>query len=195
MLPDLIFMHTIEPYYNWRDQYISEEDQLSPFYQRTYNDFAFTQTIYNYFIHPYWDDFGSRTLYIKILFADYDQHFAILELIGEWNDAIENDIMTLKEEVIDWLLLKGISKFIFIMENVLNFHSADKDYYEEWFEEVTEENGWIVFVNMSTAAQQDFRKRKLNYLVELMEIPEWRTFKPEFLYALINDEIMKRLPE
>ena len=34
---------------------------------------------------------------MKILFADYEQNFAIIELIGEWNDAIENDIMTLEE--------------------------------------------------------------------------------------------------
>ena len=46
-----------------------------------------------------WDDFGSSTLYIKILFADYDGGFAIIELIGEWNDAINNDIMLLKRDM------------------------------------------------------------------------------------------------
>lgn len=188
-------MHTIEPYFNWRDQYLSEEDKFSPFYKQDYNDFEFTQSIYNYLIHPYWDDFGSRTLYLKILFADYDQHFVIIEMIGEWNDAIEDDIMTLKRDVVDLFILKGVTKYILILENVLNFHSGDKDYYEEWFEEVTDENGWIVFINMSNAAQQDFKKRKLQYLIELMNIPAWRTYKPEFLYSMINDEIMKRLPE
>ncbi len=55
-----------------------------------------TQTIYNYYIHPQWDDFGSRTLYLKVLLADYDEQYVIIELFGEWNDAIENDIMNLK---------------------------------------------------------------------------------------------------
>ncbi len=35
-------------------------------------------------------------MYLKVLMADYDEHYAIIELIGEWNDAIENDIMELK---------------------------------------------------------------------------------------------------
>jgi len=88
-------MHEIEPFYNWRHLYAAEEDKRSPFYGRTYSEFEYTQAIYNYLIHPQWDEFGSRTLYMKILYTDYDQQFTIIELIGEWNDAIENDIMTL----------------------------------------------------------------------------------------------------
>ena len=156
-------MHEIEPFYNWRHLYTAEEDERSPFYGRTYSEFEFSQVIYNYYIHPQWDDFGSRTLYMKILFADYEQHFAIIELIGEWNDAIENDIMTMKRDVIDKLFAEGITKFILIAENVLNFHSSDREYYQEWFEEVTDENGWIVSLNMPEPAQYDFRKKKLNY--------------------------------
>ena len=38
---------------------------------------------------------------MKVLMADYQEQYAIIELIGEWNDAIENDIMTLKRDVID----------------------------------------------------------------------------------------------
>lgn len=186
-------MHDIEPYFNWRHIYTAEEDERSPFYGRTYSEFEFTSTVYNYYIHPQWDDFGSRTLYMKILFADYEQQFVIIELIGEWNDAIENDIMTLKRDIIDKLEIEGITKYILIAENVLNFHSGDKDYYSEWFEEVTDENGWIVIINMPEATQQDFRKRKLNYYLELMEIPNWRAFKPEHLFAKIDDEISKRL--
>ena len=76
--------------------------------------------------------------------ADYAEKYAIIELIGEWNDAIENDIMELKREVLEKFMYEGIYKFILIAENVLNFHSSDKEYYEELFEEVTEENGWVV---------------------------------------------------
>jgi len=187
------FMHEIEPFYNWRHLYAAEEDKRSPFYGRTYSEFEYTQAIYNYLIHPQWDEFGSRTLYMKILYTDYDQQFTIIELIGEWNDAIENDIMTLKRDVIDQLFSEGITKFILITENVLNFHSGDRDYYEEWFDEVTDENGWIVALNMPEATQYDFRRKKLNYYIELMEMPNWRVFKPEHLFAVINNELSKRL--
>ena len=100
-------MHNIEPFFNWRHLYTAEEDPKSPFYGRTYSEFEFTQVIYNYYIHPQWDDFGSRTLYLKILFIDYDEQYVIIELMGEWNDAIENDIMELKREIVDHLSKKG----------------------------------------------------------------------------------------
>jgi hypothetical protein len=186
-------MHEIEPFFNWRHLYTAEADPQSPFFGRTYSEFEFSQTIYNYYIHPQWDEFGSRTLYMKILFAEYEEHFVIIELIGEWNDAIENDIMTLKRDIIDDLLRVGITKYILITENVLNFHSGDKDYYQEWFEEVTDEGGWIIALNMPEATQYDFKKKKLNYYIELMQIPNWRVFKPEDLFTKINDEISRRL--
>jgi MFS superfamily sulfate permease-like transporter len=128
-----------------------------------------------------------------VLLADYEEHYAIIELIGEWNDAIENDIMELKREIIDRLTKLKITKFILITENVLNFHSSDKEYYQEWFEEVTEENGWIVALNMPEATQQDFRKKKLNYYIELMEISDWRIYKPYHLFKKIDDQIAKRI--
>lgn len=186
-------MHDIEPFYNWRHIYISEEDQYSPFYGRVYSEFEFTQTIYNYYIHPQWDEFGSKTLYLKVLMADYEERYVIIELIGEWNDAIENDIMTLKRDVVDVFLANGINKFILVTENVLNFHNGDKDYYEEWFEEVTDEDGWIVCLNMPEQTQYDFRKAKLSYYIELIELPDWRIYKPFHLFKKINERFAKRL--
>ncbi len=186
-------MHEIEPFYNWRHIYTSEQDERSPFFGRVYSEFEFSQTIYNYYIHPQWDDFGSRTLYLKVLLADYDEHYAVIELIGEWNDAIENDIMELKREVSDHFFKQGITKFILIAENVLNFHSGDRDYYQEWFEEVTDENGWIVILNMPEQTQYDFRRSKLNRYIELMELDNWRTYKPFHLFRKIDEYLMKRL--
>lgn len=186
-------MHDIEPFYNWRHIYVSEEDEYSPFYGRVYSEFEFTQTIYNYYIHPQWDDFGSRTLYLKVLMADYEERYVIIELIGEWNDAIENDIMTLKRDVIDVFLANGVNKFILITENVLNFHNGDKDYYEEWFEEVTEEDGWIVCLNMPEQTQYDFKKAKLHYYIERIELHDWRIYKPFHLFKKINERFAKRL--
>ena len=186
-------MQDIEPFYNWRHIYISEEDERSPFYGRVYSEFEFSQTVYNYYIHPQWDDFGSRTLYMKVIMADYEEQYVIIELIGEWNDAIENDIMELKREVTDVFFKQGITKFILIAENVLNFHSDIKDYYEEWFEEVTDENGWVVIVNMPEQTQHDFKKAKLNRYLELMQIDNWRVYKPFHLFKKIDGEIMNRL--
>lgn len=186
-------MHEIEPFYNWRHIYVSEEDPRSPFFGRKYSEFEFSQTVYNYYIHPQWDDFGSRTLYMKIIYVDYELNFCVIELLGEWNDAIENDIMELKREVMDLMYNEGIYKYILIAENVLNFHSSDKEYYQEWYDEVSEQNGWIVALNMPEATQQDFRKKKLNYYIELMELPEWRVYKPYHLFKKIDGELMKRL--
>jgi hypothetical protein len=186
-------MHEIEPFYNWRHIYISEQDERSPFFGRVYSEFTYTQAIYNYYIHPQWDDFGSRTLYLKVLMADYEEQYAIIELLGEWNDAIENDIMELKREVIDVFFALGITKYILVGENVLNFHSGDRDYYQEWFDEVTDENGWIVILNMPEQTQHDFKKAKLNRYVEMIELPNWRIYKPFHLFKLIDEQIEKRL--
>ena len=74
-------MHDLEPHYAWINQYSACEDPQSPFYGREYSEFYFEHTVYNYLIHPQWDHFGSHTLYIKILFADYQDGFDILDLI------------------------------------------------------------------------------------------------------------------
>jgi len=189
----LKIMHELEPFYRWRDKYLAEEDTRSPFFGVDHERMEFTTTIYNYYIHPEWDDMGSRTLFLKVLFADYRKHYAIIELLGEWNDAIENDIMVFRREVIDPLFDQGIYKFILIAENVLNFHSSEADYYEEWFENVTDENGWIVCLNMPEETQHDFKKMKLNYFVELKEMPDWRKYLPDGVFTLIDTELKKRL--
>ena len=186
-------MQDIEPFYNWRHFYSAEDDKASPFHGREYSEFEYSMTLYNYYIHPQWDDFGSKTLYMKILFVDYDQQYVVIELLGEWNDAIENDIMTLKRDVIDEFESEGIVKFILVAENVLNYHSSDKDYYQEWHEEVMDEEGWIVCINMPEATQYDFKKAKINYYVELMEIADWRTYKPFHLFKKIDNELNHRL--
>ncbi|HRE52038.1 MAG TPA: hypothetical protein PK339_11490 [Flavitalea sp.] len=186
-------MHDIEPFYNWRHIYVSEEDERSPFYGRAYSEFEFSQTIYNYYIHPQWDAFDSRTLYLKVLIADYEEKYAIIELLGEWNDAIENDIMFLKREVADKFMAEGITKFVLIAENVLNFHNSDKEYYQEWFDEVTEEYGWIVCLNMPEQTQHDFKGARLHRYIELMELENWRVYKPFHLFKKIDDQLSRRL--
>ena len=186
-------MQDIEPYYNWRHLYIAEEDQLSPFYHRTYSEFEFSNTVYNYYIHPQWDDFSSRTLYLKVLFIDYEQHFVIIELLGEWNDAIENDIMTLRRNITDMMVDQGVIKFIIIAENVLNFHSSDDSYYEDWREQLDDSGGWVTLLNMPIQSQYDFIAARINNYIELVDFPQWRTLKPELVFQQLEEGMGKKL--
>ena len=189
-------MHDIEPYYRWREHYISSEDPLSPFYEQQNNEFQYTQKIYNYYIHPQWDNMGSSTLFIKILYADYDDGYAIIEMIGEWNDALHNDIMILKRDIADHMMLQGIHKFILIGENVLNFHSSDDCYYEEWFEEADDAEGWIALLNFREHVLAEFEAVNVDsYFVlggRLQEVG-WRTLSPRHLHAVVDDMVQKRL--
>jgi hypothetical protein len=130
---------------------------------------------------------------MKILFIDYDQHFAIIELMGEWNDAIENDIMTLRRDITDLLYKEGITKYILIAENVLNFHSSDDSYYEEWREQLEDDLGWVVLIDMPEQSTYDFKKARLTNYVTLLELPQWRTLKPDLIFQLIDNEMLKRL--
>lgn len=186
-------MHEIEPYYNWRHLYTAEEDEKSPFYGRVYSEFEYSNTVYNYYIHPQWDEIDSRTLYLKIIFVDYDVNYAIIELLGEWNDAIENDIQTLKRNIIDLLIAKGIYKFILIGENVLTFHSDGNDYYEEWYDDIKEDGGWIVGINFLPQALDDYNKAKINHYVYFMDLDNWRTLKPEHFFQVVDNEVMRLL--
>lgn len=184
-------MHEIEPFFNWRHLYTAEEDENSPFYGREYSEFEFSNTVYNYYIHPQWDDFGSRTLYVKELFADYEYNYVILEMLGEWNDAVENDIMQLKREVIDPMIEKGIFKFILITENVLNYHSSEDDYYEEWYNDIQDEGGWIVAVNMPQQTQYDFHQSHIDRYLRFMEVDSWRTFQPAHFFQMVDNQMLR----
>ncbi|MBI2259860.1 MAG: hypothetical protein HYU67_13300 [Flavobacteriia bacterium] len=187
-------MHFIEPFSHWRVEYIASEDPLSPFYGKVNSEIEFTDKIYNYYIHPQWDSFGSPTLFLKILFVDYDSRFAIIELIGEWNDAIENDIMTLKRDLIEDLIHNNICQFILIGENVLNFHYSDDSYYEEWFDDI--EDGWIALINFHDHVLQEFKKAKIDQYLAMegdLNDLDWRTYLPINLYEKVLSIVQKRI--
>jgi hypothetical protein len=182
-------MQDLEPYHRWRDYYVASEDEFSPFFEMEYSEFTYTNKIYNYYIHPQWDDFGSETMYIKVLFVDYEDGFAIFELIGEWNDAIGNDIMFLKRDLMDVMMEKDIFKFIFIAENVLNFHASDDSYYEELYDDISDENGWVAILNTPEHVTREMQKAQIQYFVNLggvFEEVNWRPHKPERLFAAVD---------
>ena len=188
-------MQDIEPHYRWENLYVASRDERSPFYERLYNLDYYENSIYGYYIHPMWDEIGSETLYCKILYTDYERKFAIIEMFGEWNDTLHNDIMYFKRVVIDHLVNEGINKFILLGENVLNFHgSYEDDYYAEWFEEV--EDGWIAVCNFPEHVASEFAKYNLDIYLNMggtLDINNWLTMKPLQFFELVNGLIVRRL--
>lgn len=187
-------MHDIEPFYAWRNLYIASDDERSPFYGREYSEFEFTHAIYNYLIHPQWDEIGSATLFIKILYADYHEGYCIIEMLGEWNDCLYNDVMFLKRNIVETLIENGVNKFILIGENVLNFHSSDDCYYQEWFEEL--EDGWIVALNFRDFVIREFESANIDYYIAFgkhFSDVNWRRFTPMVLFGIIEKAMTHRL--
>lgn len=185
-------LHDIEPYYRWRDYYVASDDKHSPFYGRVYSELHYTEKIYNYYIHPQWDFFGSPTLYMKLLFVDYEEGYAILEFIGEWNDCITNDIMYLKRDVADVLIENGITKFILLCDNVLNFHGSDDCYYEEWWDDIKEAGGWVCLVNTFDHVSDEMKRTRLQYYVNFGRVfnnVEWHRKLPEMLFQEISNRL------
>jgi len=187
-------MQDIEPFYGWEFYYTSPEDEFSPFHGAEYNLDQYSTEIYGYYIHPLWDYIGSETLYIKVLYANYESGLLIMELLGEWNDALHNDIMHLKRNVIDHFTLQGIRKYILLGENVFNFHGSDDCYYEEWFEDM--EEGWIAAIGFRDHVIQEWKKfgvdAYLNYGGTLA-IDNWRTMLPTVLFEQVDGILARRL--
>lgn len=195
-------MHTITPYERWNQYYNSSYDDKSPFAGKEYNYDVYSENIYGYYIDPAWDFFGSETLYMKILFADYDIGFAVIEMIGEWNDAINNDIMQFKRNILEHMMDFGIHKFALIGENIMNFHGSDDCYYEEWFEEVEDVRqeeigpGWIAGINFREFVIDEMKNYNIDNYINMsgsLQIEKWRTLPPLRFYELVNGLITRRL--
>ncbi len=185
-------MHDIEPFFRWRDQYVASEDPQSPFFGHINSEFEFSDAIYNYVIHPQWDSCGSPTLFLKVLFVDYDRQFALIELLGEWNDAVQNDVMSLKREVINEMIDADITQFVFFCDNLLNFHTGDDDYYEEWIEEICESDGWVAFLDTFDHVADEMGEAIAQYVhfgPAFNGIP-WREMKPEFIVEVVQERLM-----
>lgn len=195
LLTGLDGMHQIEPFYAWTGLYDSSRDLQSPFFGKEYNYDLYSESIYGYFIDPAWDFIGSETLYVKILFADYRTGFVIMELFGEWNDTLHNDVMHLKRNVVDHFNGHGITHYILIGENVLNFHGADDCYYEEWFEEV--DVGWIAAINFKPYVVEEWKKFNVDSFVNFggeLDVSNWRTLQPAVLFQKVNNIVRHRIP-
>jgi hypothetical protein len=187
-------LHEIEPYYAWLKFYDASEDEQSPFYGKEYNYESYQDAIYNYYIDPAWDYMGSETMYIKLLYVNYDLGFSVIEFIGEWNDAISNDIMHLKRNIIDHLQMNSINKYILIGESIFNFHGSDDCYYEEWFDEIDE--GWIAAINFRDFVTEEWKKYNIDSYINLgggLDINNWRTMPPLVFYERVKAVIGRRI--
>ncbi len=187
-------MHTLEPYYNWRDYYTVEEDEQLPFFGKEYSEFEYTDQIYNYYIHPQWDFFGSKTLYVKILYVDYTEGYAFIQILGEWNDSIENDIMTIKRNIFDELIKLDVNKIFVIADNLMNMFYDDDDYYEELAEDLNQEDGYLVMMNFPEHLLQEIKGTAMLREFFYEYIIDWRKYKPDDLYRKFANRLQIGAP-
>ena len=120
--------------------------------------------------------------------------YCVIEFLGEWNDAVHNDIMRIKRDLVDEMLPLGIDKYILIGENILNFHADITDYYEEWLEEVPD--GWMALLNLENMyLLNSVTTVSINilFLGGDLDFFDWRTKKPELLYHRVNEVVSRRL--
>lgn len=187
-------MQDIAPHDRWRSLYKAEEDERSPFYGYIYNTVYYENDVYGYYLHPYWNTIGSPTLFVKLLFTDYSGGYAIIELIGEWNDEISNDIMFLKREVLDVLISEGIHSFILLGHNIMQAFIHEDGYYEEWWEEC--EEGFIAYIGLREHVQHEFKRAGIGQYLHWggdIEAINWRILSPVQVYDSVRNIIEHRL--
>lgn len=179
-------LRDIEPFYGWLHLYSHERDPRSPFHEVEHNLFHYDRSVNAIPAHPLWDDIASESLLVKILYADYAQGYAIIELFGEWNDLYDNDFKLLAENCLTYLIDQGIDKFILICENVFHIYLEADDYYQALQEEL--ENGWICALRLRDEVREDMIQYGIApyfyWNPELDALP-WRRLKPQQLFALV----------
>ena len=109
---------------------------------------------------------------------------------------VEVVVIAILAIVLFWIMV-GVDAagfpFILIAENVLNFHSSDDSYYEEWNEQVADEGGWVVVLEMPKQSQYDFKRSRLTNYIGLLDLPQWRTMKPEVLFNQVDNWMLLQL--
>jgi len=97
--------------------------------------------------------------------------------------------MLFRKNVIEILQQQGITKFLLIGEHIFNFHGDADDYYQEWFEEILEEDGWIVGLNFRDFVIDEMASYNITQYIH-MRAPfdgvKWRPYKPELLIEKID---------
>ena len=187
-------MHALEPYYAWRNHYVASQDPKVRFttgcttsLPTTSRSTTISSTRSGMSLEA---KRSTRKSCTRITTRDTPSgiHRRVERLPVQRHHA-------LKREVIDPLMAGGVTKFVLIGENVLNFHHSDDAYYEEWFDEVVEDDGWIALLNFREHVLADMQAIDLDsYFVLGGELNElgWRTFTPEQLCRRIDDCVEQR---
>lgn len=188
-------MHEVEPHYGWLKYYSNERDPHSPFQDVVHNELYYDRQVYQYLAHPQWDHIGSEGLLVKILAANYEQGYAIIELFGVWNDLLENDFRLLLENCLEPLMAAGVQHFVLVMENILNIYLDSDDYYEAMQEELG--SGWVCLLRAREHVLREIRDHDLDtyffWSEDLDDLP-WRKHSPARLYREVAQR-MRLLPE
>lgn len=188
-------MQDIEPFYGWLNLYDHHTDELSPFHGVEHSEFYYDRAVYNYLAHPLWDSIESESLLVKILFADYDKGYAIIELFGVWNDLLQNDFGLLRQNCLEPMMENGIQQFIFICENVLHVYVEEDDYYQAMAEDL--EDGWMCLLRTREHVREDLREYNLDqyfFWAPELDTLQWRKLKPWQIWGLIQEKMSKMLP-
>ena len=109
-----------------------------------------------------------------------------------------NDIMLLKRDLVDYLIQEHIHRFVLLCDNVLNFHGSDDCYYEEWYDDVKDDGGWICLINTLQHVEEEMVETQLPYYVNFGEQYNdllWQGMTPKNLYRqvrrLLEGEVKK----
>jgi hypothetical protein len=89
----------------------------------------------------------------------------------------------------------GINKFILIGENILNFHSSDDSYYEEWYNDI-EDEGWIALINFRDHVLEEFKHSCIDYFLSFggeLDQLLWRKFTPLQMFKKVEEIIHHRI--
>ena len=187
-------LYTIEPFYGWLELYNHQEDERSPFHGVEHNLFYFDRSVNNIPAHPLWDQIGSESLLVKILYADYPEGYAIIELFGEWNDLFDNDYKLLAENCLTYLIDQGVNKFILVCENVFHIYLDQDDYYQALAEEI--ETGWICMLRPRTHILEEMEAYGISsyfYWSPVLDEVACRRLKPHQIYQLVSSRMQKVL--
>lgn len=94
--------------------------------------------------------------------------------------------MFLKRYFADRLISNEINKFILLCDNVLNFHGSDNCYYEEWWDDIKDDDGWICLVNTLDHVLDEMESSQVHHYCDcgedFMEI-NWRKKNPRHTFA------------
>lgn len=72
---------------------------------------------------------------------------------------------------------------------MLNFHGSDDCYYEAIYEDISEEMGWMAFVNTLPHVEEEMVNTHIQYYAYLganLSDVNWRRYKPKQILQLIE---------